>query len=935
SASAAMGGGGTFPGASPHGDDSKYYERPDDLPSIKEAVVDLPLVDFEKRAQDRAINIVSTWLFDAGLIDELLVNGGLGMNQRGGRSVPAAGGAGGMSSNSTVTSERTSEGQEIGPRGFLVGGAGAEHKMDKEVSKLRTMVSRDLSIINARLNDGVAASGLEVQELVNAVSATQDDIGRLRELTTYISDGTATDRDEFLLARYPHLRRAINARRNIGRCFRELEFFAFIPSTCERLRDELHGGEWTAEEWSTIRNVSMEHVELEVMLVEAENSMKGAHNFNDAVVDSFLDGHVQNVWELGEEIRMRIIAGMGDAFELSTTNPAGMVALVEAVEVYERAAESFERKRKMQKVAALMMKGVRPSATDAGGGGKLRFTNMRAAALEQLYQDFEMRGVDMFRGVHESVSRRRRRGGRRGEPAVHRDPPRRDRAGDRDRHREEPDEAVLRPPLAHRGAMELVRRPRLLEPHRAADRRARRAEPPGAHHHAAPGARGLGRVLQGDDRGDVPRGGEHEGHEEDVLRGTAGAVRQRQEERQHAERDGQPGVGEQHALGGAQAGAGGVPGQDEESDGRVARQGLRLGYRQEPVERGKADDVAVRGRLLLLERAAPDHPGAPLEEVRRAHPRRLHNPVPHALEAGPRPEQLPRGPRDLLRGVERLHTHVREVRGHDRRADGPVRVLRGHGGDDRRHVERAHGRVQQRRRVLGEERAHIRLRPHRGGDRRAPVRGAVGGGARGQRPRAVARPDARGLSRGPRAVHGQLHGGQERHVPDVGHDYLLRQVPPPAGRDAPEQQEAVLRRRQDGPRQDDGRHQGHAGLLRRPRSHDAVAEEEHREGLRDPDDDTRADEHRRRFLRERGGGLHTRPPEAGAGRRHHEAHRRRPLAPRPADGGAVRLGARRVHGGAARRDRPGGRRARAGGERPVVCEGPALGRDGGQAVRQE
>ena len=56
-------------------------------------------------------------------------------------------------------------------------------------------------------------------------------------------------------------------------------------------------------------------------------------------MDGFLDGHVQNVWELGEEIRMRIIAGMGDAFELSATNPAGMVALVEAVEVYERAAE--------------------------------------------------------------------------------------------------------------------------------------------------------------------------------------------------------------------------------------------------------------------------------------------------------------------------------------------------------------------------------------------------------------------------------------------------------------------------------------------------------------------------------------------------------------------------------------------------------------------
>ena len=368
-----------------------HYDFPFPLyPFQVEAVNDLALAGFEKKAEERAINIVSTWLFDAGLIDELLVNGAmLGQQQQQQRGMSA-------SSNATVSSTKTSEGQELGINGFAINADGAELKMDKETNKLRAMIQRDLSIINARLNDGVAASGLEVQELVNAVSATKDDIGRLRELTTYIaasSDGSSTpttDRDEFLLAKYPYLRKAINARRNIHRTFRELDFFAHIPSTCERLRDELHGGEWTAEEWSTIRNVSMEHVELEVMLVEAENSMKGQHNFNDAVVDSFLEAHVANVWELGDEIRMRIISGIGSAFELSINNPAGMVALVEAVEVYERATETFDRKRKRE---------------DSGGGGgtRLRFTNMRAAALEQLYQDFEVRGVEMFRGVHEHV----------------------------------------------------------------------------------------------------------------------------------------------------------------------------------------------------------------------------------------------------------------------------------------------------------------------------------------------------------------------------------------------------------------------------------------------------------------------------------------------------------------------------------------------------
>ena len=363
------------------GPDAKYYERPEELITIKEAVTNLPLVDFEKKAEERAINIVSTWLFDAGLIDELLVNGGMMAPSPPPTTTTSP-------DNRTI---RSQEGIEIGSHGFpLSSNAGeGEAKMDKETNKLRGMISRDLSIINARLNDGVAASGLEVQELVNAVTATKEDIGRLRELTTYISDGTMSDRDEFLLADYPYLRRAIHARRNIHRCFRELEFFSQIPSTCDRLRDELHGGEWTEEEWSTIRNVAMEHVELEIMLVEAENSMKAGRNFNDAMVDNFLDSHVQNVWELGDEIRMRMLSGIGSAFELAINNPAGMVALVEAVEVYEKAAESFEKKRQESGVV---------------DSGKLRFTNMRAAALEQLYQDFELRGVEMFRGVHEQAA---------------------------------------------------------------------------------------------------------------------------------------------------------------------------------------------------------------------------------------------------------------------------------------------------------------------------------------------------------------------------------------------------------------------------------------------------------------------------------------------------------------------------------------------------
>ena len=54
---------------------------------------------------------------------------------------------------------------------------------------------------------------------------------------------------------------------------------------------------------------------------------------------------MQNVWELGDEIRMRIVSGVRSALKLFMNNLTGMVALVEAVEVYERAAKSHKKKR--------------------------------------------------------------------------------------------------------------------------------------------------------------------------------------------------------------------------------------------------------------------------------------------------------------------------------------------------------------------------------------------------------------------------------------------------------------------------------------------------------------------------------------------------------------------------------------------------------------
>jgi hypothetical protein len=381
------------------------FSRPHDPPEIRHAVVGLPLTDFEAKAEERGISIVSTWLFDAGLIDELLVNGGMHYNAIKGTD------------NTTNNNSDATEGVEIGAFGNPIEGS---NKMDKEIAKLRSATKRQLTLINSRLNDGVAASGSEVQELVNAVNSTKDDLGRLRELVTYISNAGDMEKvSNFMIQNYPHLKNTVNARRNLNRCFRELEFFSQIPDTCERLREQLYAEEYTAHEWTNLRNVCREHVELEIILVEAEVGMKqrleegefkdshrrppsirGGNSFgrqafldvglshNSAEVDRFLKEHVKNVWELGDEIRIRLLSGIGSAFDLALNNPAGMVALVEAVECYEIAAEEYKA-----------VHGV-----EAGSIQNLRFTDMRSAALSSLYKDMEIRGMDVFKDLTMQVS---------------------------------------------------------------------------------------------------------------------------------------------------------------------------------------------------------------------------------------------------------------------------------------------------------------------------------------------------------------------------------------------------------------------------------------------------------------------------------------------------------------------------------------------------
>ena len=377
---------------------TKLFTRPPDLEDIPTAVQNLPLGDeFEKTAKERAIGIVSTWIFDAGLIDELTGGPDMGMMGPGG---------GGEVQGSITETQNHQKGHA---------------KMDKEIAKLRESTGRELAMIKNRLNDGVSASGLEVRELVNAVEGTKTNLAKLRDLAQKVSNGgDEHGKHKFLLTHYPKLKTAIFARRNLHRCFRELEFFWDINSRCSRLRHDLNACEWKEHEWETIREVCREHVEMQLFLVEAETDLhrrmqeswehqseddeedydhkgqkilkrqESTADENYEPINRFLQEHLATVWELGEEIERRVLSGVENALGLAGKKPAGMVALVEAVECYEDAADEFRRVH-----AGIDLS--RQTGRYLAGNKPLRsITEMRKKALQHIASDFEKKAIAQF-----------------------------------------------------------------------------------------------------------------------------------------------------------------------------------------------------------------------------------------------------------------------------------------------------------------------------------------------------------------------------------------------------------------------------------------------------------------------------------------------------------------------------------------------------------
>ena len=369
-------------------------QRPIDPPDILAELHGLPLVGFEKVAEERAVALVSTWLFDNGLLDELMDHGGMRKSTV-------------LSSNQSVVSTgdsvRTSEGIELG----VVSGLPVEgvSKLDYHISSLMASTQRKLAFYNSQLSDGhIVPTGDEIRELVQAIHHNdQDDIGRLGELSTYLHYQHGGVEDSQLLANYPKLKQAHNARRNLKKCFQELElFYTQIPDTCQHLRLKL---QTSRGDPFAIRDVCSDCVDLEAFLLEVEVGMKLRtekgiyqqqrwrrfddtrlrqrilHNHNR--INSFLFRRAKDVWDLVGEIRRAIIAGIGRTFERAMQNhPEELKALVEAVELHEALRGKFKTEH-----------GKNPS----------RLVDIRCTALKHLNEYFEQRGIKVFWAEYERV----------------------------------------------------------------------------------------------------------------------------------------------------------------------------------------------------------------------------------------------------------------------------------------------------------------------------------------------------------------------------------------------------------------------------------------------------------------------------------------------------------------------------------------------------
>ena len=249
------------------------------------------------------------------------------------------------------------------------------------------------------------------------------------------------------LTDYPKLQHISNARRNIKKCFQELDYFHEIPILCDKLKDDLQivnddNDKVLASDYEydpiTLSAASNDHVDMLICLAEIESALKnrmdddamqkynsssnknlgsparrGNMKVKSPVIDNefmiqqrfknnrkqlkqFLHHRKSLVWKLGDSIRARIVAFICRAFdEALNDDTRALKALIESVELYEIANEQS----KLWKASNDNQSSTQ-SQVSSSSSSNARISILRPAVLQQLYRHFEQRGRNVFNNVY-------------------------------------------------------------------------------------------------------------------------------------------------------------------------------------------------------------------------------------------------------------------------------------------------------------------------------------------------------------------------------------------------------------------------------------------------------------------------------------------------------------------------------------------------------
>jgi len=290
----------------------------------------------------------------------------------------------------------------------------AENKSEEEEELLPPVVEDVDEIFSIHPITTIEENGIaeEETEKVDEYSVETTDT-----VETTTADDDKGSQCQLLPSTLSKLKEAISAPDDAFVKFCSLELFSNIPSTVDRLKYALVTEDLTENNCSLVQNTCKEHLDLQVLLIEADTRMKARLKEDEALnnndfdtnpfasesslsatddeVDRFLASFVNDVWELGDFIQETFATRIGSLADLALKNPSAMQVIIETVEEYEVAIAKYQDYENQK-----------DSITEEGeeGKGSLKIASMRDGVIKQCRMDFELKSFEVFSTVHMSAA---------------------------------------------------------------------------------------------------------------------------------------------------------------------------------------------------------------------------------------------------------------------------------------------------------------------------------------------------------------------------------------------------------------------------------------------------------------------------------------------------------------------------------------------------